>query len=293
MPRHTYEQLQPRVTKAAGLDYEHIVRIALPPTYHDFPAKTYPTLWVTDASVAFDTVVGVLNVTNLMLEIPELIVVGVGCPPDVDATEFNVRRFHDFYSEPEWLTPGPVGDQVGAILGDAFRDAGGGADTFLDFLIDELRPELGREFRFDDHDHGLVGHSAGGYLVGYALLSRPGAFTRFLAGSPALSCCRDRLFQLEAAYAASHDDLAARLFLAFGGAEPTDPWTSLTDIGASTVRMAQILATRQYPSLSLYLQVFPDQTHASVVPSLVLKGLKTLYPRTPPTAEDIVSTVSA
>jgi len=53
----TYEP--PRLMRAEGWEWEHEVRVWLPPTYHAFD-KTYPTLWVTDNAleIALGGVVG-------------------------------------------------------------------------------------------------------------------------------------------------------------------------------------------------------------------------------------------
>ncbi|MER6289430.1 alpha/beta hydrolase-fold protein [Streptomyces sviceus] len=134
---------------------------------------------------------------------------------------------------------------------------GGGADAMLSFLVDELRPRLASEFRCDD-DHGLVGFFGRGHLVGFALLSRPAAFGRYMASSPALSGCEDLLFTLEADCAATHDDLAATVCLGAGEAELTDPFVAPADIVGSMTRMVQ-LRLRDYPSRELTARLYPGR----------------------------------
>ena len=174
LARHTYQVLPTRSIQGTGVPWPHDVHIALPPSY-DHSDRTYPVLWVTDASLGFSLVAGLMTSLGLVQEMPELIVIGVGAPGDLDLGEFNLRRTHDFYSRPRWINAGPGGAQMAAVLSDDILEAGGGADALLSFLVDELRPQLAAEFRFDD-DHGLVGFSAGGHFVAYALLSRPEAF---------------------------------------------------------------------------------------------------------------------
>jgi len=259
--------------------WPHDVHIALPPSY-DHSDRTYPVLWVTDASLGFPLVAGLMTSLGLVQEMPELIVVGVGAPAELDLAEFNLRRTYDFYPRPRWINAGPGGAQMEALLSDDILKAGGGADSVLSFLVDELRPQLAAEFRFDD-DHGLVGFSAGGHFVGYALLSRPQAFDRYLADSPALSGCEDLLFTLEAEYAATHDDLPAKVFFAAGEAELADPYIAAADVVGSMARMAQLLRLRGYPSLELVTRVYPGQTHGSAAAYALSEGLRVLYPSTP------------
>lgn len=277
-PRHTYQVLPARRLQGAGVPWPHDVRIALPPSY-EHGDRSYPVLWVTDASLSFPLVVGLMNWLHTVQEVPELIVIGVGAPDESDHAEFAARRTHDFYPMPRWVNAGPGGARMEA-LSNGTR-AGGGAGALLSFLVDELRPRLATEFRFDD-DHGLVGFSGGGHFVGFALLSRPAAFGRYLASSPALSGCEDLLFTLEADYARTHDDLAAKVFLGAGEAELTDPYLAAADIVGSMTRMSQLLRLRDYPSLELTSRLYPRQTHGSALSYALNEGLRTLYPVTTP-----------
>ncbi|MFF4056477.1 alpha/beta hydrolase [Streptomyces sp. NPDC001668] len=261
------------------MPWTHDVRIALPPSY-EHGDRGYPVLWVTDASLSFPLVVGLMNWLHTVREIAELIVIGLGAPDDSDHSEFSARRTYDFYAMPRWVNAGPGGARMEALAAEPPTE-GGGADALLSFLVDELRPHLAAELRFDD-DHGLVGFSGGGHFVGYALFSRPTAFSRYLAGSPALSGCEDLLFTLEADYAATHDDLAAKVFLGAGEAELTDPFVAAADIVGSMTRMSQLLRLRDYPSLELTARLYPGQTHGSALSYALNEGLRTLYPRTTP-----------
>jgi len=101
---------------------------------------------------------------------PDSIVVSIGYPL-TDSVYDMVNRFIDY-------KPPFPGDQ----------GSPSGADPFLDFIDDALRPWLHNtvfpnvKFTRD----ALFGHSFGGLLVTYALISRPGMFDTYLAASPAL-----------------------------------------------------------------------------------------------------------
>lgn len=291
MPRHTYQALPPRRIQGADVPWPFDVHIALPPSY-DHSESSYPVLWVTDASLGFPLVVGLMNALSIVQEIPEIIIVGVGAPSDLDIAEFNQRRAHDFYPNPKWVNAGPGGAMMQAVLSDEMLTNGGGAAGLLSFLVDELRPQLAAEFRFDG-DHGLAGVSAGGHFVGYSLLSRPDAFTRYLAGSPALSGCEDLLFTLEAEYAAAHNDLAAKVLFGAGEAELADPYVAAADVLGSMTRMTQLLRLRNYPSLELTSRLYPGQTHGSAASYAFSEGLRTLYPMTPPDITEQLEAIGA
>jgi uncharacterized protein len=282
--RHTYHVLPTRRMQGTDVPWPHDVHIALPPSY-ERGDRVYPVLWVTDASLSFLLVVGLMNWLHTVQELSELIVVGVGASDESDHAEFAGRRTHDFYPVSRWVNAGPGGAYMEDGMSAEMRGAGGGADALLTFLVDELRPQLAAEFRFAD-DHGLVGFSGGGHFVGFALLSRPAAFGRYLAGSPALSGCEDLLFTMEADYAATHDDLVAKVFLGAGEAELADPYVAAADVVGSMTRMSQVLRIRNYPSLELTSRLYPGQTHGSALSYSLSEGLRTLYPRTAPSVDE-------
>ncbi|WP_240528867.1 alpha/beta hydrolase [Streptomyces humi] len=230
--------LSTRRMQGNDVPWPHDVRIALPPS-HEHGDRSYPVLWVTDASLSFPLVVGT----------------------------------HGFYPMSKWVNAGPGGTRMEARSNE--MPTGGGADALLSFLVDELRPRLATEFRFDD-GHGLVGFSGGGHFVGFALLSRPAAFGRCLASSRALSGCEDLLFTLEADYATTHKDLAAKVFLGADEAELTDPYLAAADIVGSMTRMSQLLRPRNYPSLEFTFRLYPRQTHGSALSYALNEGLRTL-----------------
>lgn len=73
-----------------------------------------------------------------------------------------------------------------AVTGDAFSTRHGGADAFLRFLTQELRPLLARHFAMDPQRHTLFGFSYGGLFAVNTLLTEPAHFQRYWAASPSL-----------------------------------------------------------------------------------------------------------
>ena len=101
---------------------------------------------------------------------PDSVVVSIGYPL-TDAVYDMVNRFIDY--KPPF--PGSQGSPSGA-------------DAFLDFIDHSLRPWL-HSVVFPNVDFSrdaLFGHSFGGLLTTYALISRPHMFDTYLAASPAL-----------------------------------------------------------------------------------------------------------
>lgn len=64
--------------------------------------------------------------------------------------------------------------------------AEGGADRFLDFIEQELKPLVASQFAIDPQQQALFGHSYGGLLVLHTLFTRPDGFSTYLAASPSI-----------------------------------------------------------------------------------------------------------
>jgi predicted alpha/beta superfamily hydrolase len=271
----TYSRVEPpRLRRAGGIDHDHEIRVALPPSYDDTDRR-FPVLWVTDGR--FERTVPALDSLYMADAVPELIVVSVGAPETASRAEYRRRRTFDFtptedttFDAPggRWLSDHSAGDQE-------LRP--GGAGRFLDFLVDDVRPELEREYRMDPGDHALIGFSGGGLFVGYALFARPGAFRRYVCGSPSLNTGNYRVFAMEEEYAAAHDDLDARIFLGAGADEVTEEVIAAYGCVSSMIRLAETLRIRNYPSLRMSVRIFPGQIHGTVWPYLLAEGVRAIY----------------
>jgi predicted alpha/beta superfamily hydrolase len=61
----------------------------------------------------------------------------------------------------------------------------GGGDRFLDFIQNELMPEIGKRYR-TAHFQIFSGHWLGGLMAIHILVSRPDMFQAYIAVSPSL-----------------------------------------------------------------------------------------------------------
>jgi predicted alpha/beta superfamily hydrolase len=266
--RTWYRVDPPRRMRASGYRWEHEVRVALPPSYES-TTTTYPVLWITD---------NMLETALTALHSPrDLILVAVG-PQSSTFAEAGARREYDFTPSGDLFWSGATGDYVRALWTEfGAAQEPGGAEQVLSFLVDHVRPILAANYRMDPEDHGIIGASSGGTFVAYALFARPGAFRRYICGSPNLYMCSNRVFELEAEYASTHNDLAADVFLAAGEGELTEeiiaPWGCVS----SMAKLAETLSMRRYPSLRLEARVLHDETHATIWPPLITHGVHSVW----------------
>jgi predicted alpha/beta superfamily hydrolase len=147
------------------------------------PQEGYPVLVLLDANAYFAGAFSALQVlappdpqlASMSLSgVQPMIVVGVGYPGDAPMN--LARREFDFL--PAHVATKP---QAGIPWLN-----GGGADMFLSFLLDELRPAIARRYPVDPGRQSLSGHSLGGFFTLYVLVNRPSAFRNYAAISPSL-----------------------------------------------------------------------------------------------------------
>ncbi len=250
----------PRLVRAEGWEWDHEVRVWLPPSYRSSD-KIYPTLWVTDNSL--ELMQGALIGSEFGLA-PELIVVAVGSPAGTNAAEFQRRRSYDFIPDASLMGPlfAPMAEGIG------------GAPGFLSFLVNQLRPMLAREYRMDPDDHGYAGHSGGGQFGLYVLLNKPASFTKYIISSPATY---QPWLDMEEAWSQQHKDLEAKVFMSAGEAEAYHPIWSGAQIASTVALLAERFGTRKYPSLKLKVRFFPEEDHLTVMPIAYTHGVRYLW----------------
>jgi hypothetical protein len=146
----------------------------------------------------------------------------------------------------------------------------GGADAFLAFINEELKPFIAARYPNADPDNAtIMGHSFGGLFALHALFTAPDSFDRYIAGSPSPAWDGGLLFDEEAA---APGDIGARLFVSMGTLEPEE------DMIAPLQRMDALL--RERPDLDYTFHVFEGETHSSVIPATFSRGLREVFRQT-------------
>jgi uncharacterized protein len=260
------------------IDQTFVVDVA-PPVRPMSPDRPLPVVFVLDG----DAVFGIVAQTALYLQLdpgglPPMLVVGIGYKAEGEGRGGlgSGRRTRDF-------TPS-IDQRYLAMLRAAPAPftlppdiEPGGAARFLSFIKDELSPFLAERYSIDPDDQTIVGMSLGGLFALHTLFTAPSAFRRYVAASPALWWDDRLVLREEAEWAASGSDLAADVFLSVG---------SLEEAADASARMVgniddldAILRQRRYPGLRLTRQVFEGETHMSVFPMAVSRGLRAVFER--------------
>jgi len=258
------------------------ISVAAPAMLPDAPV---PVLYVVDGDLLFGIAAELARTVMSVAGFPAHYVVGIGY--DADYADFLKLRTAD-------LTP-PLGAEavarMGAVGTAVGADRNGGADAFLDFLVDMLRSEIAARFpRTAGAEQILFGHSLGGLFAAHALLGRPDAFSAFIVSSPSLWWDG---FSILGKLPAFEQLLAAgqrrpRVFVDVGGKEQDPPNRVPDGMGVTLEEArAQIAAARMVDAAAdfagalaqagvteLRHVTFAEEDHVSVAPSAVLHGMR-------------------
>ncbi len=145
------------------------VWIHLPNSYNDTlnSQEHYPVLYLLDGDWQFHSLVAIQEALSggYYNYMPEMIIVGI----------VNTDRSRD-------LTP-----TNGKVIHNnkVIHETSGGADNFLSFLTEELRPYINNNFRTNGYNM-LEGHSFGGLFTIYTLMTQPQLFNAYIANDPSL-----------------------------------------------------------------------------------------------------------
>lgn len=217
----------------------YLVRL---PRDYAFVDAAYPVLMLLDGDSHFHVVSATVDLLASTGRIPEVIVVGVS----------NTDRFRDLSPEPR----GPANEP-----GDA------GPKRFLSFLGDELLPHIDRSYRTRPY-RLLVGHSAGGLFVVYALMSRPTAFKGYIAISPALADNRALVKDVEP-FLLANKELQGDFYMTMADERGTQ-------LGGAW-ELASLLQEKAPRSFRWQFVRHPEENHFSVVHRSVYDGLQALF----------------
>jgi uncharacterized protein len=234
----------------------YLIQIGLPFGYFS-SEKSFPVLYVLDGDNAFGITKGITDLLMIGKEIKEIIIVGISYGQGL--SEWWNKRARDYtHCNDTIVTKG------------RFKNTGG-ADNFLEFMQNELFPEVNKNYRTIRDSSFICGSSFGGMLCTYVLFKKPEMFRGYIIAAPTLVWNNRSLLKLEIEYSGNHKELKKTVFIADG--THGDPvWTdNPTDVFISNVK------NHNYNGLVFIPQYFEEETHISVFPAALTSGLKTMF----------------
>jgi predicted alpha/beta superfamily hydrolase len=256
--------------------------------------KRYPAIYAADGNDAFPMVTSIQRTLAWGGEAPAAYVIGLGYPTEGGYMQAVAKRNRDY-------PPTDAGEYARAMLGATFA-AGGNA--FLQFLTLELKPELESHYAIDANDSTFFGSSLGGLFGAWTLLTSPLTFQRYILASPAITWNDEEVWRWEQACADARRDLSAIVFLSAGELEAADiarryaletaennpmlrprikimiawfeehGWPRTAEIAPE---FADKLRSRNYSGLKIHCYNMPDETHMSVSPAVISRGLRYVF----------------
>lgn len=258
---------------AADAEYEIHIAHPLPPVFATSAPAAWTPLYVLDGDLFFGLATEMTRLMRqLFQELPPVLVVGIGYGTN-DARVQGETRNRDFT---------PTVDRRLAAMATRFgaghapvlpkdRRAGRAAQ-FLDFITGELQPFIAERYGVAAGEGTVFGSSMGGLFAAWTLLTRSETFRSYVIASPASWWDDELLFRLEA----PPRTRTTRAYIGVGGLEEgagipgLDEWKLITNARRLAERLSTLAAT--HPDVAF--EVLPGETHTSVVPAVLTRGLR-------------------
>jgi predicted alpha/beta superfamily hydrolase len=196
-------------------------------------------------------------------EVPEMIMIGIG---------YQVENF--LASRPYRMldyTPTQVPKLDSELTASHhMKMKSGGASDFLEVMEKEVIPYIEKSYK-TSNDRCLAGHSFGGLFAIYAMFHKLSLFDKYLISSPSLDWDNFETSKEESQfYSGSHNALQAKVFISVGSLEPEPMIPDMKEL-------VKTLRSRNYAGFSLTEYIFTDETHLSVIPYAISRGIRNLY----------------
>jgi predicted alpha/beta superfamily hydrolase len=224
------------------------------PDQKAIPTDSLPIVFVLDADMSFGLVYDIVRWLTWGREIPYVAIVGISY--GTGQSDWWKKRSRDF-SESKDATK-HWGDWPLA----------GGASNFKGFIEKELFQFLETEYNLKGGSKTIIGLSFGGLFCADVLFSKPELFDNYIILGPALLWNDKEIFKQESKFAEIHKTLNANVFTSIGNLDNDDikqPWVDFIDQ----------VKTRNYKGLILTTWTIENETHLSMLPIAVTRGLKT------------------
>jgi uncharacterized protein len=241
--------------------------VSLPRNYERRTTEHFPVIILLDADYSFALTRNLVRHFTDRHQAQESIIVGIAYPgADDDMDVYHRTRTRDY--TPSFTLENGYGPEI--------QKLSGGGPAFLQSLADDILPEIDRRFRTEPAERMLVGNSFSGVFAAYALLTRPDLFRRYLIVSPSLWYDNRMIFDVAKRYIAMHRSLPVKVFWSVGGEEnqPPPEGSQMVDY---LLEFTALMKDAKLDGYESTVAVFEHETHNSVFPAALSRGLRVLY----------------
>lgn len=241
-----------RMTGSTGVDYRIMIWAPETPA----PEGGFPILYLLDGNAVFGTMVETVRLLSRgPYRIEPSIVVGIGY--DTDEPLHTERRFYDY-------TVHASDDELPERKVNTAWPLTGGAESFLLFIEQELKPLIEQNYNVNRKKQTLFGHSLGGFFVLYTLFMKHDAFQYYVAGSPSIWWKQGYIkpYAEQLIEAGLRESVHASLYLGVGSLEKPH-------MISDAKQMYERLSQAGIPGFHVQYHCFEDEGHLSIIASLI------------------------
>lgn len=229
------------------------------PANAETPIESLPVIFLLDSDMTFGLSYDIIRWLRLGDEIAEVALVGISYKTGFD--DWWKKRARDY----------TLSQDTSRLWG--YWPLAGAGQNFVEFIEKELFTFVADEFGLKSEDRTIAGLAMGGLFCYHMLFTRPGLFRNYIIAGPTLKWSDLEIFELENAYAQENSSLKATVFTSVGSLDHKsnmlDPW----------YRFNNQIKARQYKGLNYKTEVIFDETHISMIPSALTKGIRYIYKR--------------
>jgi uncharacterized protein len=222
------------------------------PRVYDQGRAIYPVLYLMDGPAHINEIGSTIDFLVNNDRMPPLIVVGIA---NTDRTR-DLTPSHSDQKNPDGTVANPTS---------------GGADRFLDFIQTELIPEIEKRYRVAPY-RVFAGHSFGGLVAIYTLITRPDLFQAYIAVSPSLQWDDQRTLHQAQQFFAAHAELNKTLFFSLGNEGNT-----VKAMGDGFEQLQKTLTAKAPKDFRWDSARYRDEDHGSTVLRAHYAGLRTVF----------------
>jgi len=231
------------------------------------PPAGYPALYMLDGNAAMHT-----------LQAQDLAMLAAGDPPVLIGIGYDVPGRHDVIARAFDYTPPVVREGSADTTVEERGRRGGGADVFLDFIEERLRPEVFARARIDPARQTLWGHSYGGLFTLHTLMTRPALFQRYVAGDPSMGWHDGVLLRTAAGFRAAQAP-GATVRILVGGSQPRQapgvpPVPALPGVPRGRENAYELVERLAAEGMDITFQAFPEQNHGQLLATSLYPALR-------------------
>lgn len=246
-------------SKESGRDYQ--ISVAFPS--EEPPSQGFPIVYLLDGNSVFGTMVESVRLQSRMparTGIGPAIVVGIGYETD---TPFHPNRHYDY------TLPVLASELPPSYDGKGWPEQGG-ADLFLSFIEEELKPYIEQQYPVNKERQILFGHSLGGLFTLHTLFTRPESFQTYIAGSPSIAWNERLLLEEEKEFYLKLNLIKHKkhLFLSAGELERSHE----SKVNEKAEELAKRLSN--HTNLVVAYEEFANENHISVLPVLISRAIR-------------------